>query len=120
MRARRAERCGAVQDINTPDAQEPGAAAQGFLRCYFCLQEAGDEESIHPSLPPRALLAAGRAQGQRLEAGHVLPLALSFLLAHCCCCKEMQAGERSCLRVMGRAVGRSIGAQGTCLEHGLI
>lgn len=33
------------------------------------------------SLPPSTLLAAGRAQGQRLEAGHVLPRAGSELFA---------------------------------------
>lgn len=101
--------------------RNPGPQRRASYAAIFARRKLGMRRaSLPPSLSPSALLAAGRAQGQCLEAGHVLPLALSFLLAHCCCCKEMQAGERSCLRVMGRAVGRSIGAQGTCLEHGLI
>lgn len=52
VRARRAECCGAIHSINTPDLQQRRAAAQGFLCCYFCLQEARDEQSI-PRSPAR-------------------------------------------------------------------
>lgn len=55
VRARRAERYGAVRTINTRDTQEPGA------RSYFCLQEAGMRRRA--SLPPQRVAGSGTCPG---------------------------------------------------------